>query len=164
MFATRHTPLHALRWLGIGLLGAWLGSCAKPQTSPVIVVGNARFEFLTPSLVRMEYSPSAKFVDAPTAVVQKRDWPAVRVEATEKDGWLAAASGVVTLRYRLRSGPFTAANLEVRWSDPAGAAHAWHPGDQDPLNLGGLTYSLDNVSEAADNFRHEISGGSSDDR
>ena len=24
--------------------------------------------------------------------------------------------------------------------------------------------SLDNVSEAADNFRHEISGGSSDDR
>src|SRR3989442_1225794 len=96
----------------------------------------------------MEYSPSAKFVDAPTAVVQKRDWPAVPVEATEKDGWLAAASGVVTLRYRLRSGPFTAANLEVRWSDPAGAAHAWHPGDRDPLNLGGLTYSLDNVSEA----------------
>ena len=148
MFATRHTPLHALRWLGIGLLGGWLGSCAKPQSSPVIVVGNARFEFLTPSLVRMEYSPSAKFVDAPTAVVQKRDWPAVRVEATEKDGWLAAASGVVTLRYRLGSGPFTAANLEVRWSDPAGAAHAWHPGDRDPLNLGGLTYSLDNVSEA----------------
>src|SRR5207248_2968832 len=32
--------------------------------------------------------------------------------------------------------------------DPAGAAHAWHPGDRDPLNLGGLTYSLDNVSEA----------------
>ena len=80
MFATRHTPLHALRWLGIGLLGGWLGSCAKPQSSPVIVVGNARFEFLTPSLVRMEYSPSARFVDAPTAVVQRRDWPAVRVE------------------------------------------------------------------------------------
>jgi alpha-glucosidase (family GH31 glycosyl hydrolase) len=96
----------------------------------------------------MEYSPSARFVDAPTAVVQKRDWPTVPVEATQKDGWLTVMSGVVTLRYRLRSGPFSAANLEVRWSDPAGTAHAWHPGDVDPLNLGGLTYSLDNVSAA----------------
>ena len=96
----------------------------------------------------MEYSPSARFVDAPTAVVQKRDWPAVRVEATQKDGWLTATSGVVTVRYRLRSGPFSAANLELRWSDPAGTAHAWHPGDVDPLNLGGLTYSLDNLSAA----------------
>jgi hypothetical protein len=51
------------------------------------------------------------------------------------------------LRYRLRSGPFTAANLRVTWNDPAGTAHDWHPGDVDRLNLGGLTYSLDNISK-----------------
>ncbi|HEX4649787.1 MAG TPA: TMEM165/GDT1 family protein [Steroidobacteraceae bacterium] len=121
---------------------------ANPQSPPVIISGNARFEFLTPSLVRMEYSPSAKFVDAPTAVVQKRGWPEVPVRSTQKDGWLTAASSVMTLRYRLQSGPFSAANLEVTWRDPAGAAHAWHPGDVDHGNLGGLTYSLDNVSAA----------------
>jgi alpha-glucosidase (family GH31 glycosyl hydrolase) len=148
VFASRHAAACAIGWLGIALAGGFLASCSKPQSSPVIVVGNARFEFLTSSLLRMEYSPSARFVDAPTAVVQKRDWPAVRVEATQKDGWLTATSGVVMLRYRLRSGPFSAANLEVRWSDPAGTAHAWHPGDRDPLNLGGLTYSLDNVGSA----------------
>jgi alpha-glucosidase (family GH31 glycosyl hydrolase) len=116
--------------------------------TPVIVAGNARFEFLTASLVRMEYSPSAKFVDAPTAVVQKRHWPQTHVQSTLKDGWLTATSAAVTLRYRLQSGPFTAANLEVIWRDPAGTVHRWHPGDVDRENLGGLTYSLDNVSAA----------------
>jgi alpha-glucosidase (family GH31 glycosyl hydrolase) len=137
----------AVRWLSIGLVATLLAGCAKTQSTPTIPAGNARFEFLTPSLVRMEYSPSGIFTDAPTAVVQKRDWPAVQVRSTQKDGWLIAATGAMTLRYRLRSGPFTAANLSVTWNDPAGTAHAWHPGDVDPLNLGGLTYSLDNISK-----------------
>lgn len=113
---------------------------------PTVIAGNARFEFLTPFLVRLEYSHSGKFIDAPTAVVLKRDWPAVQVHTGRKDGWLTAASSAVTVRYRLGSGPFTAANLEVSWKDPNGGAHRWHPGDQDPLNLGGLTYSLDNIN------------------
>src|SRR5947208_11134104 len=138
----------AASWLFIMLLPALVACGAKTHSQPTIRAGNARFEFLTPSLVRMEYSPAGVFVDAPTAVVQKRDWPAVQVQSTQKEGWLIAATGAITLRYRLRSGPFTAANLSVTWNDPAGAAHAWHPGDVDPLNLGGLTYSLDNISKA----------------
>ena len=137
----------AVGGLLIGLVLALLVGCAKTQSKPTIPAGNARFEFLTPSLVRMEYSPSGVFTDAPTAVVQKRDWPAVRVQSRQKDGWLIAATGAMTLRYRLRSGPFTAANLSVTWNDPAGTAHDWHPGDVDALNLGGLTYSLDNISK-----------------
>jgi len=66
----------------IGLAPALLVCCAKTESSSTIVVGNARFEFLTPSLVRMEYSSSGSFVDAPTAVVQKREWPKVSVQAT----------------------------------------------------------------------------------
>ena len=144
---TARARAQAARWLLIGLVPAFLVCCAKTQSKPTIPAGNARFEFLTPSLVRMEYSPAGVFVDAPTAVVQKRDWPAVQVQSTQKEGWLIAATSAITLRYRLRSGPFTAANLSVTWNDPAGAAHAWHPGDVDPLNLGGLTYSLDNISK-----------------
>ena len=138
----------AASWLFIALLPALVACSAKRHSQPTIRAGNARFEFLTPSLVRMEYSPAGTFIDAPTAVVQKRDWPAVPVQSTQRQGWLIAASSVMTLRYRLQSGPFTATNLTVTWNDASGAAHAWHPGDVDTLNLGGLTYSLDNISKA----------------
>jgi alpha-glucosidase (family GH31 glycosyl hydrolase) len=137
----------AVRWLLIGLVPVFLLGCAKRHSKPTVPAGNARFEFLTPSLVRTEYSPSGMFTDAPTAVVQKRDWPAVQVHSTQKDGWLIAATSAMTVRYRLQSGAFAAANLEVTWNDSAGTAHTWHPGDKDPLNLGGLPYSLDNVSQ-----------------
>ncbi|MDE2050392.1 MAG: DUF5110 domain-containing protein, partial [Gammaproteobacteria bacterium] len=51
----------------------------------------------------------------------------------------------LSLRYRLDSGAFSAANLSVSWRDPSGGLHAWLPGQADPGNLGGLTYSLDNI-------------------
>jgi alpha-glucosidase (family GH31 glycosyl hydrolase) len=138
----------------IRLRSAWLviacicmplaGLAATPGTSEVLE-GKARFEFLTPSLVRMEYAPSGHFVDAPTAVVERRDWPHVAVKSNRKNGWLVASTGAMTLRYRLQSGAFTPANLEVKWTDADGT-HSWHPGLVDDGNLGGLTYSLDNVS------------------
>ncbi len=144
----RHGVLGSIaRYAGAGLLSTFLLPVADAQGTSVVFAGAARFEFLTPSLVRMEYSPSAKFVDAPTAVVQQRNWPTVAVESRQRDGWLVASTSAMRLQYRVGSGPFTAANLEVSWSDRAGAAHAWHPGDRDPLNFGGLTHSLDNVSK-----------------
>jgi len=137
----------AARWLLLGLAPAW--SCAAgAESTTSVLAGKARFEFLTPSLVRLEYSPAGKFIDAPTAVVQKRDWRPVKIERHDERGWLVAASGDLTLRYRLESGAFTASNLTVSWNDRSGRTHQWHPGDVDALNLGGLTYSLDNVSQA----------------
>jgi alpha-glucosidase (family GH31 glycosyl hydrolase) len=135
-------------WLLIGLVPTLSCHAAGASAATAVTAGKARFEFLTPALVRMEFSPSGKFVDAPTAVVQKRDWPSVKIEQREQDGWLVAASSDLTLRYRLGSGAFTASNLTITWNDRAGTAHEWHPGETDPLNLGGLTYSLDNVSTA----------------
>jgi alpha-glucosidase (family GH31 glycosyl hydrolase) len=120
---------------------------AMPATTQV-TAGHARFEFLTASLVRLEYSPSGKFIDAPTAVVQKRRWAAVPVTTTHSGGWLIARSSALTLRYREDAGAFTATNLAVSWRDPSGGEHAWRPGQADPGNLGGLTYSLDNISAA----------------
>ncbi|HEX8758332.1 MAG TPA: hypothetical protein VF745_18495, partial [Steroidobacteraceae bacterium] len=117
----------------------------QAHATTAITAGNARFEFLTPSLVRMEYSPSGKFIDAPTAVVQRRDWPAVQVTTRRSGGWLILTTHAMSLRYRLDSGAFTAANLAVSWRDPARGLHAWLPGQADPGNLGGLTYSLDNI-------------------
>ena len=128
-----------------GALLLLLGGAREPAVAAVRA-DNARFEFLTASLVRMEYSPTATFAAAPSAVVLKRDWPPVAVTSHEENGWLVATSSAVTVRYRLRSGPFTRANLEVSWKDASGQVHQWHPGDVDSGNLGGLTYSLDNVA------------------
>lgn len=129
----------------VGVVSLSLASCVETQGKQG-ATGDARFEFLTPSLVRMEYSPTGHFVDAPTAVVQKRDWPAVKVASTRKNGWLILSTSAMTLRYKLDSGPFTPDNLQVTWNN-AGGAHAWRPGDVDTQNLGGLTYSLDHVSQ-----------------
>ena len=120
----------------------------EPHPQPAVGDEHARFDFLTASLLRLQYSPAGRFVDAATAVVQKRDWPAVTVSVKQENGWLLAATSVMSLRYRLHSGPFTADNLEVTWSDAAGGTHRWHPGDKDSANLGGLTYSLDAISAA----------------
>ncbi|HVC29567.1 MAG TPA: TIM-barrel domain-containing protein [Steroidobacteraceae bacterium] len=122
---------------------------AQAHATTAIVAKAARFEFLTPSLVRMEYSPSGKFIDAPSAVVRRRSWPAVPVRTTHvAGGWLVLESSGLTLRYRPDGGPFTPADLTVSWRDPSGAIHLWRPGQADPGNLGGLTYSLDNISAA----------------
>ena len=91
----------AAAWMPAVFLSLVLAPRAYAQGTTAIVAGHARFEFLTPSLVRMEYSPSAAFVDTPTAVVQKRDWPAVHIQSRHQDGWLVASSDAVTLRYRL---------------------------------------------------------------
>jgi hypothetical protein len=91
--------------------------------APSVVVDTARFEFLTPSLVRMEYSPSGKFVDAPSAVVSGGTGrPSGRVDA--KGRLAQSTTSAMRLRYRHGSGPFTAANLTISWNDQAGAAHA----------------------------------------
>jgi hypothetical protein len=124
---------------------ALLVTLSPAHATTVITAGNARFEFLTPSLVRMEYSPQGRFVDAPTAVVQKRDWPAVAVTQDHSGGWVILTTPALLLRYKLDSGAFSASNLVVSWRDPSGGRHAWFPGQPDPGNLGGLTYSLDNI-------------------
>jgi hypothetical protein len=127
---------------------ALLVTLPQAHATTAITAGDARFEFLTPSLVRMEYSSQGRFVDAPTAVVQKRDWPAVAVTQDSSGGWLILTTPALLLRYKLASGAFTAGNLLVSWRDPAGDRHAWFPGQPDPGNLGGLTYSLDNIESA----------------
>jgi hypothetical protein len=127
---------------------ALLATLPQAHATTAITEGDARFEFLTPSLVRMEYSPQQRFVDAPTAVVQKRDWPGVAVTQARSGGWLTLTTAAMLLRYKLDSGAFTASNLVVLWRDPSGSKHDWFPGLPDPGNLGGLTYSLDNIESS----------------
>ena len=131
-----------LALVGCGLFGGHRCS----QSASALVCGEARFEFLSPSLVRMEYSSSGRFVDAPTAVVTGRRWPATKFSFAQRGGWLTATTANLTLHYHVGSGRFSPHNLEIAWQED-GSPRAWVPGQDDPLNLGGISGSLDGVGQ-----------------
>ena len=83
-----------------------------------VVAGDARFEVLSPTLIRTEYAGDAHFVDAPTFNAIGRDGfaPASYTTSTD-DGWLTIRTSALTLRYRLDSGAFTDKNLTVTLRD-----------------------------------------------
>ena len=119
---------------------------AGAADTAAVVRDSVRVQTLGAGLVRLEYSPKAAFVDEPSvSVVGRGDWPGVTPQVTEKDGWLSVATAKMTVRYQLGSGPFTANNLQIVWSDKAGE-HSWKPGDKDEQNLGGIPGTLDNRS------------------
>ncbi len=93
----------------------------------------------------MEYSSSKQFVDLPTVVIKKRNWPAVRVDSSMSGGWMTLETSSLTLRYQVNSGKFGSDNLSVSWHNSSGYG-SWYPGKVDSLNLGGLTNSLDEAS------------------
>jgi hypothetical protein len=80
-----------------------------------VVAGNARFEVLSPTLIRTEYSPDGHFLDASTFnVIGRTAFTPPKFTSTTADGWLTIDTGQVTLRYKTGSGPFTADNLTVQ--------------------------------------------------
>ncbi|GLY02159.1 TIM-barrel domain-containing protein [Actinoplanes sp. NBRC 101535] len=88
---------------------------AGGKQSRTVVSGDARFQVLSPTLIRTEYSPEGKFTDGDTGNVVGRDgFAAVRFTEKVERGWLTIDTGQTTLRYRVGSGPFTDDNLSVR--------------------------------------------------
>ncbi|MFC7531750.1 TIM-barrel domain-containing protein [Actinoplanes sp. GCM10030250] len=80
-----------------------------------VVSGNARFQVLSPTLIRTEYSPGGRFTDKDTFnVIGRDDFAPTRFARRISQGWLTIETGAATLRYRVGSGPFTADNLTVR--------------------------------------------------
>ena len=100
--------------------------------------GKARFSALGPSLVRLEYSPSGRFVDdLSISVINREGWPAAAWASEETGDWLVLRTGSLAVRYQTGSGPFDSQHLEINWSD-GGRARSWKPGDRDDRNLGGV--------------------------
>jgi len=118
-------------------LAAGGGAASASKGSPIIG-GNARFTVLSPTLVRMEYSPATQFLDAPSVAAINRDqWPHASFTTNERDGWLEIQTQRMAVRYKIGSGPFGVDTLRVTWRDRTGD-HNWKPGDADDRNLGGV--------------------------
>jgi hypothetical protein len=88
-------------------------SAAKASPGATVLAGDARFEILGDGLIRMEYSPTASFEDAPTANVVNRRFAVPNYRVRRTGGWLTISTSETTLRYKLGSGPFGPDNVSV---------------------------------------------------
>ncbi|MEU4520219.1 TIM-barrel domain-containing protein [Amycolatopsis sp. NPDC024027] len=97
--------------------------------SQTVTAGNARFQVLSPTLIRTEYAGDGRFTDAATFnAVGRGAFPSTPYTSTVSGGVLTIKTSATTLTYRLNSGPFDGGNLELRTT--AGAtpvlAAPWH--------------------------------------
>ena len=96
------------------VLAATTPAQAHPA-DPSVVSGNARFQVLSPTLIRTEYADDGHFADASTFnVIGREDFAPVRFTKRTDRGWLTIDTGAVTLRYKVGSGSFNAGNLDVQ--------------------------------------------------
>jgi hypothetical protein len=98
--------------LAVPLIGA-PPAAAATGPSRAVVDGPARFEVLTPTLIRLEYAGDGRFEDRTTFNVVNRDLPVPRYTTEVENGWRVIRTGALTLRYRQGSGAFTPDNTAV---------------------------------------------------
>jgi hypothetical protein len=87
------------------------GTAAAQAT---VLSGDARFEVLTPEVIRMEYSPTGSFLNDPTFDILDRDFTVPAYTSSVSGGWLTITTSQLTLRYQVGSGPFTAVNTQMQ--------------------------------------------------
>ncbi|HEX6876968.1 MAG TPA: TIM-barrel domain-containing protein [Nocardioidaceae bacterium] len=101
-------------------------SGASGTTDGAIVAGKARFEVLTPTLVRLEYSPDGHFEDRPTLNVTNRDFDPPLFSVKRAAGTLRITTSRMSLAYEIGSGRFRRDNLTVKVR-VAGRTATGHP-------------------------------------
>ncbi|MEU9387340.1 CBM35 domain-containing protein, partial [Streptomyces sp. NPDC048279] len=91
------------------------GTAGNPRLRiPSVTAGEARFEILSPTLIRTEYAGDGKFTDAPTFnAIGRGAFAPAAFTADRSDGWLTIRTSAMTLRYRIDSGQFDTGNLSV---------------------------------------------------
>ncbi|WP_329139099.1 carbohydrate-binding protein [Streptomyces sp. NBC_01476] len=97
--------------------GTGPASAGGPQHHriPTVSSGDARFEILSPTLIRTEYAGDGRFTDDPTFNAIGRDgFSPAAYTARTSGGWLTVKTSGMTLRYRVGSGQFDARNLSVQ--------------------------------------------------
>jgi hypothetical protein len=87
---------------------------AAAAAGGTVVDGKARFQVVSPTLIRLEYANDAKFEDRPTLNVPARSFRAPRFTTTKRGGVLEIRTARLTLRYKRGAGPFSPANLAIK--------------------------------------------------
>ncbi|WP_084361599.1 TIM-barrel domain-containing protein [Herbiconiux solani] len=89
--------------------------------SQTVTSGDARFQVLSPTLIRTEYADDGVFTDDSTFnVVGRGDFAPVDYDTSVADGWLTIDTGQMSIRYREGSGDFTPQNISVSLTADSG--------------------------------------------
>ncbi len=91
-------------------------TAAMAHASAIVHRGDVRIEVLSPSLLRLEYSPSQHFENDPTVNALNRKWQVPPHSVSTSRGWLIVRTKSAVLRYKLNSGPFTPRNTSLTLS------------------------------------------------
>ncbi|MBV2353822.1 carbohydrate-binding protein [Streptomyces sp. J2-1] len=106
-------------------------AAAPHRTTPTVQLPDARFQILSPTLIRTEYAADGRFEDRPTFNAVGRDtFTPAPYTSTVRNGTLTITTSALTLRYRLGSGPFGAGNLSIVYkagTTPVETAPWQHP-------------------------------------
>lgn len=142
----------------LATLGVSTPAASAAPTGRTVVSGDARFEVLSPTLIRTEYAGDGQFVDAGTFnVVGRDDFAPTRYSTTTADGWLTIDTGSMAVRYRVGSGAFTERNLHVDLTTASGQhveGSPWTTPEQPTCAIGSLceaeSLGLTGLSPATD--------------
>lgn len=107
-----------------------------------VVDGKARFQVVTPTLIRLEFADDGRFEDRPTLTLGARPVRAPRYSSRVEDGWRVIRTSHVELRWR-RGGDFGADDLILRFRDGRHTREVTPQPDVEHKFLGGWTRALD---------------------
>lgn len=149
--------------------GAEAAGGATRAHIPTVTSGDARFQILSPTLIRTEYAGDQQFTDAPTFnAIGRGGFTPAAYTTTASDGWLSIRTSAMTLRYRVGSGPFDAQNLSVdlRAGSTPVTATPWHrltctPGalcEAESLRLSGVSVASDHSGHTGTGFAAGFEG------
>ena len=102
--------------LGIAAVAATFAPAAGAAARDGVVIhdGPARFEVLSPTLIRLEYAADHGFENSRTLTAVQRGAPRTKVSTSRNHGTRVIKTSRAVLRYRLGSGPFGPENLSLR--------------------------------------------------
>ena len=96
----------------VTLAAVLVGALGAPASATTVTDGNARFQVLTPTLIRLEYAADGRFEDRPSMTATNRRLSA-RARTSVVRGIRIVDTGRIVLRYRRGSGPFDRGDLRV---------------------------------------------------
>lgn len=130
---------------------------------PAVTSGSARFQVLSPTLIRTEYAQNAQFTDQATYnAIGRGAFTPTSYTSSTADGWLTVKTSAMTLRYQVGSGSFNARNLSLRLTagDPTVTATPWQQVtcavgalcEAESLTYGGLGLASDHTGYTGAGF------------
>src|SRR5439155_10753919 len=122
----RRFPLAMVSAFVVVVVATSSASSGVRTASHIVVDGSARFEVLTPTLIRLEYAADGRFEDGATFNVINRDLAVPQFQTRVDHGYRIITTDKLTLRYREGSGPFTTENTSITFGTPGNEVTA-HP-------------------------------------